>query len=168
MNRELPCMFEFHAVAQTFSSMRVAIEQERILIDEKVLNYYPYYFAIWKDGIDHRLVAKKVLSQWASAIETLETGREAVYLPYYLNDQICRFLKAEADDSEVVLTSLDVYEDGWAIDLDDISREMYSTPRIAESFFDVHGRFHDNSPELLGRFNASELIEALRAAEIRA
>jgi hypothetical protein len=114
--------------------MKVTIEGKRILIGERALEYYPYYFAIWDDEVDHRLTVKKVLAQWAMALTRLESTSEPVWLPYYLDDQDCKFLKAELDGEHVVLTDIYVWADGYAMDLDDLSTEMRTEPDAVESF----------------------------------
>ncbi len=146
--------------------MKVLIENTRISIDEKALEYYPYYLAIWKDTFDHRVTVKRVLAQWAIALSSLSSGENAVYLPYYLNDQTCRYLKAELDGEDIILTDLPVVADGWAMDLDDLSREIYSEPEIIESFGDPEEPFPDSPAQLFGRWRAGDLIDALRNAEV--
>jgi len=147
--------------------MRVQIGNERIVIGERALEYYPYYFAIWDDAVDHRLTVKSVLSQWASALAALSRFRQgAVYLPYYLDDQTYRFLKAELNEEDVVLTDTLVSANGYAIDLDDLSREMYSEPEVVSEGVDWDGRQNDETPKFFGRYSAEEVIEALKSAEI--
>lgn len=136
------------------------------MIGERALEYYPYYFAIWDDEVDHRLTVKKVLAQWAMALTRLESTSEPVWLPYYLDDQDCKYLKAELDGEHVVLTDMYVWADGYAMDLDDLSTEMHTEPDAVESFFDINGDWFDTSPKVVGRFKVRELIEALRDAEI--
>jgi hypothetical protein len=148
--------------------MKVLIEDEKIFIDGNALEYYPYYFAIWNDIADHRLNVKSVLSQWATALASLRGREGAVYLPYYLDDQTCQYLKAELDGEDVVLTDMLVRDDGYAMDLDDLSREMYSAPEVIESYVDINGHRHDSAPKFFGRYKAKELIEALKDAEVAA
>ena len=145
--------------------MQVLIENERILIDRNVLEYYPYYFSIWREGSDHRLTVKSVLSQWATALDTLPSRKDPVYLPYYLDDQTCRYLKAELDGEDVVLTDLLVRDDGWDVNLDDLSTRLYSAPEVLTGYVDINGP-DDSSPKFFERFKAEELIEALRNAEL--
>src|SRR5690242_15448402 len=88
------------------SDMRVVIERKRIIIGENALEYYPYYFDIWNPAVDYRITVRNVLSQWASALATLNSSRSTIYLPYYLDDETCRFLKAELAGEDVVFTDI--------------------------------------------------------------
>ncbi|MDQ3816428.1 MAG: hypothetical protein M3362_01905 [Acidobacteriota bacterium] len=146
--------------------MKIIIEGKRILIGADVLGYYSYYIAIWKRNLDHRLTMKKVLAQWATAVASLSRRGGAAYLPYDLNDQSCGFLKAELDGEEVVLTDMLVGGDGYRMNLDDLSREMYSEPRVIDSWYEENGQRHDCGSKVFGRYNAVELIGALKDAEI--
>jgi len=146
--------------------MKVIIEYERILIGENALEYYPYYFGIWNRDIDYRITIKNVLAQWASALATLNGSRSEVYLPYYLDDQICRFLKAESDGGRVVLTDVEVADDGWAMNLDNLGDRMYTEPEIIGSYVDYFGNEHKDTSKPFGWYSLNEVIEALRAAEI--
>lgn len=145
--------------------MQVLIENERIILDGNALEYYPYYFKIWKERIDHRITVKAVLSHWAKALATLRSREEVVYLPYYLDDESCKYLKAELDGEDVVLTDLLVRDAGYAMDLDDLSREMYSAPEVLKNYVDINGH-HEIAPKFFGRYKSEEFIEALRQAEI--
>lgn len=148
--------------------MKVLIEGKEILIDGKALEYYSYYFDIWKDTVDHRLTVKSVLDQWATALGSLSSREGAVYLPYSLDDETCRYLKAELDGEDVVLTDMLVRDEGWAMNLDDLSREMYRQPEVIESWVDTNGHKHDLAPKFFGRYKAKELIAALQGAELAA
>jgi len=152
--------------------MKVQIENKRIKIGENSLEYYPYYFSIWKDrdGLDHRPTVKNVLSQWATALTALYSGSyPAVYLPYYLDDQDCKYLKAELVGEDIVFSDLSVRDAGYAMDLDDLSDRMYSEPDIIKSWIDFswiefNGKEHE--PKFSGRYNAKKIIQALKDAEI--
>jgi hypothetical protein len=147
--------------------MRVLIENQRLIICENGLEYYPYYFSIWRQDIDYRLTVKSVLSQWASALYTLRGFMaEAIYLPYYLDDETCRFLKAELDGENVLLTDMLVKANGYGMDLDDLSHEMYSEPEVVYTGIDWDGQEHDETPKFFGRYHAEELIEGFKGAEI--
>lgn len=148
-------------------AMKVLIENQRLLIGENTLAYYPYYFSIWRKNVDHRLTVKGVISQWASALHTLKGFTAvAVYLPYYLDDETCRFLKAELDGENVLLTDMLVEANGYGMDLDDLSHEMYSEPEAIYIGVDWDGQEYDETPKFFGRYNAEELIEGLKSAEI--
>ena len=146
--------------------MRVQIQEKNLLVDRTSLEYYPYYFAIWKDASDHRVTVKRVLIQWAEALETLRTEGDVVYLPYYLDDQMCKYLKAQRIDSNVQLSDLLVAADGWALDLDDLSREIYSAPEVIDNYVDSDGNRVEYEPRVFGQFAIKDLIEALRIATI--
>ena len=148
--------------------MKVEIESNRINIGENSLEYYAYYFAIWADHnkFDHRQIVRNALSQWAAALSALASGLyPAVYLPYNLEDQDCKFLKAEIDGEDIILTDLLVRDDGYAMDLDDLSDRIYSAPEIIMNFTDINGKEHDTSPKFFGRYKAKELIQALNDAK---
>lgn len=149
--------------------MKVEIENKRIKIGENSLEYYPYYFAIWadRDDLDHRQTVRNVLVQWAAALTNLNSSNyPAVYLPYYLDDQTCQYLKAELEEETVIFTDLLVNENGYDIDIDDLSAQMYSEPDVIESWIDVNGKDHNSAPKFFGRYNAKDVIQALKDAEI--
>ena len=141
--------------------MQIAIDDEKILFDSTPLDYYPYYFAIWDIEIDHRITVKKVLAQWASALETLIAG-SVVYLPFDLNDQVSKALKAELNGQDIVLTIIDVAYDGWALDLDDLSDFMCagSNATFIERSSDLE------APKHFGTYGAKSLMRALKDAQI--
>lgn len=89
------------------------MEEKRILIDGSVLEYYPYYFDIWRDTVDHRLTVKCVLEQWATALGSLSSREGAVYLPYFRDDETCRYLKAELDGEDIVTHRLASSQEFW-------------------------------------------------------
>jgi hypothetical protein len=139
------------------------------LIGKNTLEYYPYYFATWIDRIklDPRPTVKNVLSQWASALVSLRSGlHKAVYLPYSLDDQVCKYLKAELSQSDIVFTDLQVRCDGHALDLDDLSEVIYSEPKIDFIQIDRFSRQWGADPRFFGKFNADEVIQALNNAEL--
>ena len=147
--------------------MKVLIGNKRVTLGEHSLEYYPYYFDIWKDGVDHRIIVKNVLSRWASALTDLvSSDLKAVYLPYYLDDQDCKYLKVEFSGEKIVLTDMLVADSGYAMNLDELSHEMYSEPKVIESWLGVDGVKYDSSPKFFGQYNAQDLITALRDAEI--
>jgi hypothetical protein len=157
----------FQRYRSDIREMKIQIENNRIVIGENGLEYYPYYFAIWKEDIDHRITVKNVLLQWASALATLKDSRlDAVYLPYYLDDETCRFLKAELDGEDVMFTDMLVEADGYGMDLDDFSLEMYSEPDVIYKLVGWNGQEFDETPKFFGRYNAEEVIAALKSAEI--
>jgi hypothetical protein len=146
--------------------MKVVIEERKILIEGKTLEYYPYYFSCWKDISDHRLTVKNVLAQWAAALSRLSIKAHVVYLPYYLDDQTCKYLKAELDGHDVLFTDLLVNANAYSMDLDDLSFEMYSEPQVIESWVDINGNKHDTAPQFFARFNLRDVIDALNTAEL--
>ncbi len=153
----------------TQKKMKVQIENEQLKIGENSLEYYPYYFSIWKDKdeFDHRPTVKNVLTQWATALTALCSGLyPAVYLPYYLDDQSCQYLKAELEGEDIVFSDLLVRDDGYAMDLDDLSDRMYSEPDIVKSWIDRYRKEHNSEPKFFGRYNAKEIIQALKDAEL--
>ena len=135
--------------------MKVLIEDEQILIGLEHLEYYPYYFCSWAEEDDHRLVVKNVLSQWASALAKLNGELVAVFLPYYLDDESCRVLKAVLKGEDIVFTNLVIWENAYALDLDNLEEFMVTEPHIIES-----------SPREFGRYNRQEIISALNNAEV--
>ena len=141
--------------------MKVLIENKRIWLGEQHLEYYPYYFDIWRDISDHRLTVNTVLTQWATALSSLKINESAVYLPYSLDDETCKYLKAELDGDDVVLTDMLVRAEGYAMDLDNLSNEMYSEPSVIVNSADGY-----SSPRFFGRYETRGLIEALRNARI--
>ncbi|MEO8573285.1 MAG: hypothetical protein ABI481_04890 [Pyrinomonadaceae bacterium] len=145
--------------------MQVLIENKKILFGDTELEYYPYYFSIWKEDADHRQTVKVVLSQWADALDSLRSKEDAVYLPYYLDDETCRYLKAELDGEDSVLTDMLVRDAGYDMDLDDLSRQMYSAPEVLDSYVDNNGHYV-RATKFFGRYRTEDLIEALRGAEI--
>jgi hypothetical protein len=147
--------------------MQILIENEKIFFGGAELEYYPYYFSIWKEDADHRQTVKVVLSQWADALDSLRSKEDAVYLPYYLNDQTCRYLKAELDGQDFILTDVLVRDAGYDMDLDDLSRQMYSAPEVLDSYVDVNGH-HVTATKFFGRYPTEDLKQALRGAEINA
>jgi hypothetical protein len=98
---------------------------------------------------------KEVLSQWASAIARLGGGVSAVYLPYYLDDETCKVLEAVPAGDDVVLTSLTIWENAYALDLSDLEDFMVAEPHIIE-----------RSSKEFGRFRREEIIPALGSAVI--
>jgi hypothetical protein len=147
--------------------MKVKIEDKRILIGGKPLEYDSYFFAIWGGSKSEHLPAvKSVLAQWVTALTSLREEGRPVYLPYYLSDQWCKYLKAELTDKDMLLTEVFVRRGGYAMNLGDLSRDMYSEPTLMKSFIDPNGYFIDFEPKFFGRYKAEELIEALRDAEI--
>ena len=135
--------------------MKVLIGNKHITIGEQGLEYYPYYFRIWKFGdvhyADHRIIVKNVLSQWAGALTDLASnGLKAVYLPYFLDDQWCKYLKAELRGENVDLIDMLVDDAGYNMDLDELSREMYSEPKVINTHWGVDGLI-DTSPKLFGQ-----------------
>lgn len=99
--------------------MEVVVEKQQIVFDGHALEYYAYYFKIWNENVDHRITVKKVLDQWASALESLGENR-VVFLPYYLDDQMSKALKAELVGKDIRLVITRVDYDGWAFNLDDL------------------------------------------------
>lgn len=149
--------------------MKVKIKDKQIKIGENSLEYYPYYFAIWKDrdDFDHRPTVKNVLSQWATALTALCSGlHSVVYLPYYLDDQTCKYLEAKIEGEDIIFSDLLVGADGYAMNLDDLSKQMYSKPDILKTWAGNFGEKHKNNPYFFGRYNAKEVIQALKDAEL--
>jgi hypothetical protein len=135
--------------------MKVLIENERIVIGVDALEYYPYYFCVWAEEGNHRLVVKNVLSQWALALARLNGEVQAVYLPYYLDDQVCKVLKATLEGEVVVFINLDIWENAYALDLDHLDEFMVTEPKIMKA----------NLQEF-GHYKREEVISALNHAEV--
>ena len=136
--------------------MKVVIGDEFISFGEDTLSYYPYYFGIHNHEADHRLAVKSVLRQWASAIASLRDPEQEVYLPYSLDDESCRALRARMFEGNVVLTDVVVSENGYSIDLDDLSSFMHSKPDVYEA------------EEVFGIYPAGEFMSGLVDAELAA
>lgn len=143
--------------------MEVVVEKQQLVFDGHALEYYAYYFKIWNENVDHRITVKKVLDQWASALESLGENR-VVFLPYYLDDQMSKALKAELVGKDIRLVITRVDYDGWAFNLDDLSEFMSSS-----SYETPNERLYESEhPKHFGSYPSVDLVKALRRAQIAA
>ena len=136
--------------------MRVIIGDKYISFDDNTLSYYPYYFGIYDYEADHRLAVKSVLKQWASAIASLREPEQEAYLPYSLDDESCQALRARVFEGGVILTDVVVDENGYALNLDDLSDFMHSKPNVIEA------------EEVFGIYPVEEFVRGLENAEVAA
>jgi hypothetical protein len=136
--------------------VKVKITRESIELGDRSVPYYAYYFDQWwnDDAKDRLIVVKKVLSQWADALDNATEG-QALYLPYSLDDQEVESFKAEVHGNEVTLRCVEVNWNGYSIALDDLSDFIYQTHEL-----------WNESPEIFGVYDKEDLIAALRDPEL--
>src|SRR6185503_7704117 len=101
--------------------MKVEINSKQINIDDKMLNYYTYYFGIWDNPErDHLQVFKSVIKQWALALDNIKSESETLFLPYSLDDEVIECLKVTKQDEKIILQCITVDGNGYAVNLDDL------------------------------------------------
>lgn len=137
--------------------MKTLIGNKTIQIGENILEYYSYYFDawVWNTEKDFRLVVKDTLTQFANLLKELGSTYSFLYVPYIPDDQGSWCLKATLQDNKVVLTAIEIKEDGYAMDFDDMKELMTSEQEILEE-----------KKEAFGVYDRNELIESLLDAEI--
>src|SRR5262245_17690365 len=105
--------------------LEIIVEPKRIRIGPDAICYYPYYFDIWARRGDSGLpVVRRVLAQWADAIERLCPTRPTAYLPFSLDDESVEAFRASLKGDHVALRSVVLEANGWAIDLDHLLEFM--------------------------------------------
>ncbi len=139
--------------------MNVKIREEEIVINDKSLRYYPYYFnRHWQDeGLSGPALVKKVLSQWAEALIKMDED-ESVFLPHSLEDEWVECLRANLSGERVVLRCVWVNWSGHSVDLDDISEFMFYEHEVVKEYSDVFGEY--DRKELAAALQGAEIIRA--------
>lgn len=140
--------------------MRVKIQNEQIVIGKQSLSFYGYYFDIeaHQDESSALTVMKKVLSQWAAALEALKDNAVA-FLPYNLEDEWVECLEATRTGETILMRCVDVAANGYSLALDDLWGFMMSPQQLVDI------RFH---PGILDEYDREKIIAALRNAEVAA
>ena len=77
-------------------------------------------------------------------------------MPYSLDDESCRALRARVFEGKVVLTDVLVDENGYALDLTDLSDFMHSKPNLIEA------------GEVFGIYPVEEFVRGLVNADVAA
>ncbi len=163
--------------------MEVTLDERQIVIDGKPLPYYDYYVRLHAEdkGITPLAVMRRVLLQWARAVEGVCPNAGTALLPYELDDQFTECLLAERHNERVTLRFAQYGWNGYSVDLSDlwpiIERRPYRyfeqiEPRVHPSKLGYE-RWEQMSRtttlyvrDLFGSYPWAELSEALyRASE---
>ncbi len=138
--------------------LEIVIEPKRIRIGRDSISYDDYYFNVWDDGKDPSVpIERRVVAQWADAIERLGPSQSTAYLPFSLEDQSVEAFRARLIGDKVALRRVVVEANGYALDLDNLHEFMQQDHRILQQY-----------PQDFGAYERSDLIAGLRSARIDA
>jgi hypothetical protein len=138
--------------------LEIVIESQRIRIGPDAIPYDSYYFVLWdRQGDPGPPVVRRVLAQWADAVERLRSAQSTVYLPFSLDDQSVEAFKARLVDHKVALRCVTLAENGYMINLDDVNDFIQEAHRVLHEY-----------PQDFGAYERADLVAALRNARIDA
>lgn len=136
--------------------LEIVIESTRIRIGSGAVPYDGYYFG-FSDGSSVELVLRRVLAQWADAVERLSNTEPTVYLPFSLDDEWVEAFRARLTDDQVSLRRVRLGENGYLVNVDDLKDFMHEAHRIEHE-----------EPQAFGSYERTDFVAALRNARIDA
>jgi len=138
--------------------LEIILEPEHIQIGSEAVPYYSYYFDIWDRHGDPGLpVLRRVVAQWADAVERLCQSQPTVYLPFSLDDEVVEAFRARLMGDKVAFRRVALVANGWAIHLDNLLDFMQQDHPI-----------YQQDAQDFGAYELAEIISALRGARIHA
>ena len=137
--------------------LEIVIESTRIRIGPGAIPYDSYWFGWNPQGDPVPSVVRRVLAQWADAVERLSSGQSTVYLPFSLEDESVEAFRARLADHSVSLRCVTIAANGYLISLDVLNDFMQEAHRI----------LHED-PQDFGAYERADLVAALRNARIDA
>ena len=131
--------------------MNIHIDERTLKIEGHPLEYDAYYFdADEYAGLSNSEVLKVLLSQWAKAISESAAG-QMLYLPFSFDDEYVECVEADVAGDKVSLRHVWVRENGYAVDVVNLSAFMATSHEI--------NSMSPNRP--LGVYGREELVSAL-------
>jgi len=138
--------------------LEIVIESTRIRIGPDAVPYDGYYFG-FSDGpessVEH--VLRRVLAQWADAVERLTNTESTVYLPFSLDDEWVEAFRARLTVHQVSLRCVRVAKNGYMVNVDDLKDFMQEAHRIEHE-----------EPKDFGSYARTDFVAALRNVRIDA
>jgi hypothetical protein len=136
--------------------MEIKIDNKAFSFGRNRFTYNLYYFDSEKYGAPTLGgVFKKVLIEWAHALENISGQNVSFFLPYAPDDQETECLKLSPLHERFVVERVTVKESGFNINIDNL-----------EEFITAPHEIYAESAEVLGEFDRRELVSALRNAQI--
>jgi hypothetical protein len=128
----------------------------RFTIDGKELPYSLYYF----DSEDYNAPSssesfKKILGKCTNALQKISSVNSPMFLPFAPEDEEVECLKATVDGDKIVLTIVEVNENGYAVDWTEI-----------EVFITSPQEIRNESAEVFGVYNRDDIVSGLMNARV--
>jgi hypothetical protein len=135
----------------------ILIGERSINLGGHYLEYDAYYFDADKyAGLTCGQALREILRQWAAALAGLEDG-QTLFLPFSLDDEWVECLRVRRRGENIAYQHVWVSENGWALDVSDLSDFMSSAPEVWKE-----------SPETVGEVEKAEFISAVLNAKVAA
>ena len=137
--------------------MSITVDNKGVNNDGQRLIYDLYYFDSDQYYAPTPAAAFKIiLIKWAKVLqESNRNGATRLFLPFDLDDEWTKCLRADLNDDRVILRYVKIEVNGYEVDVDHLENFMTSTHGIEEE-----------GSELFGDYDNEEFISALINAQV--
>jgi len=137
--------------------MDIQVDDHCMILGGHSLSYSAYYFDVDKyAALPSGEILKEIFVQWANALTNIGNG-QSIFLPFSLDDEWVECLQVTQHGEKLTYQYVRVSENGWALDVTDLSEFMASAHHVRKVM-----------PEIAGECEKSEFISALLNAKVSA